>query len=121
MGLVGYLDRYIAWYMRLGLFLAGLFVVSSNYLTTALGLLLAAAIVLYERDATHGMEKPELKQHTHVHRPFCRSLAGRAPPFSGAARSISSGEGRVPRPGRGVSLERRARVVHTKCGPTAAR
>ena len=67
MGLVGYLDRYIAWYMRLGLFLAGLFVVSSNYLTTALGLLLAAAIVLYERHATKDMEKPELKQHTHVH------------------------------------------------------
>lgn len=67
MGLVGYLDRYIAWYMRFGLILAGLFVVSSNHTTTALGLLLAGAIVWYERWATKDMEKPEIKQHTHVH------------------------------------------------------
>ncbi|GAB3710863.1 TRAP transporter permease [Nocardiopsis oceani] len=67
MGLVGFLDRYIAWYMRGALILSGLFVVSSNYFTTALGIALAAAIILYERWATKDMEKVEPKPVTHMH------------------------------------------------------
>lgn len=67
MGLVGFLDRYIAWYMRFGLIVSGLMVVSSNYLTSVIGLALGLAIYFYERWATKDMEKVEVKPVTHVH------------------------------------------------------
>ncbi|MFV2194640.1 TRAP transporter permease [Nocardiopsis sp. LOL_012] len=49
LGLVGYLDRRLSWYKRLGLVVGGLLLVSASWETNVAGLVLIAAVIGYEK------------------------------------------------------------------------
>ena len=84
LGLVGYLDRPMAWYQRAAIIVGGLMLVSASWTTNVVGLALIVAVIGYEKVRTHRAGGPE-------HVPDVAEQAGGAE--AGPAAEAGPGEG----------------------------